>query len=172
MKNNFSIPTYFIMDEPPKPPSPSHYHAFMTDAERWKKQLKDYARTNRRQATEAENAMWQLVRGNKSGPRFRRQHAISQYIVDLICLPAWLIVEIDGEYHLDSEQLEYDGGRSFNLQELGFHILRFSNDEVLEHPDYVLKILSTHLTNYLPNPKSSITPSPQGEGEGRVAAGG
>jgi very-short-patch-repair endonuclease len=148
------------------PEQPSHFHAFMTDAERWRKTLKDYSRVNRNKATEAENALWQLVRGNKLGPRFRRQHAIERYIVDFICLPGWLIIEVDGEYHFDNEQAEYDGGRTHDLQELGFHIMRFTNEEVLQHPNYVLNIISTHLTKRLPTAESSGSPSPQGEGAG------
>ncbi|WP_345120846.1 endonuclease domain-containing protein [Hymenobacter antarcticus] len=104
----------------------------MTDAERWHKQFKNFARANRKHSTEAENALWQLVRGNKLGLRFRRQHAIEQFIVDFVCLPAWLIIEVDGEYHSDIEQAEYDGGRTHRLQELGFSIQRFSNGEVLQ----------------------------------------
>jgi very-short-patch-repair endonuclease len=146
--------------------NPSHYHAFMTDAERWRKNLKDYSRVNRSKATEAENVLWQLLRGSKLNLRFRRQHAIDRYIVDLVCLPAWLIIEVDGEYHFDIEQVEYDGGRTHDLQELGFHILRFTNEEVIQHPAYVFKLISTHLTKHLPNPKSSGSPSPQGDGAG------
>ncbi|MBF9140224.1 endonuclease domain-containing protein [Hymenobacter properus] len=144
----------------------SHYHAFMTEADRWKRTSKDYSRANRCKATASENALWQLVRGNKLGPRFRRQHAIERYIVDFICLPAWLIIEVDGEYHLDNEQAEYDGGRTHNLQKLGFHILRFTNEEVLNFPDHVLKIITSHLTKHLPNPQSLGSPSPRGEGAG------
>lgn len=81
----------------------SHFHAFMTDAERWGK-LKEFARGNRNVPTKAENALWQELRGNKLGPRFRRQHAIAQYIVDFVCLSAWLIIEVDGEYHATDEQ--------------------------------------------------------------------
>jgi very-short-patch-repair endonuclease len=81
-------------------------------------------------------------------------------------LPAWLIIEVNGEYHFDIEQAEYDGGRTHDLQELGFHILRFTNEEVIQHPDYVRHLISTHLTKHLPNPKSSGSSSPQGEGAG------
>ena len=140
----------------------SHFHAYMTDAERWTKSLKGFARSNRSIPTEAENCPWQLVRGNKLGPRFRRQHAIENYIVDFVCLPAWLIIEVDGEYHFDVEQAEYDGGCTHKLQELGFYILRFTNEEVLQSPNYVLQLISTHITKHLPNPKSSGSPSPQG----------
>ncbi|MCC3155539.1 DUF559 domain-containing protein [Hymenobacter sp. BT770] len=138
----------------------------MTDAERWQKRLKGFSRVNRRNSTEAENALWQLVRGNKLGVRFRRQHAIEQYIVDFICLPAWLIIEVDGEYHSDTEQAAYDGGRTYRLQELGFFIQRFSNEEVLQHPDYVERLIAQHLTTHLPIPKPSGSPSPQGVGAG------
>ncbi|MDQ2771681.1 MAG: endonuclease domain-containing protein [Bacteroidota bacterium] len=144
----------------------SYFHAFMTDAETWRNSLKDYSRANRQKATGAENSLWQLVRGNKLGPRFRRQHAIERYIVDLICLPAWLIIEVDGEYHFKIEQAEYDGGRTYDLQELGFHILRFTNEEVLRQANDVPGIISTHLNKHLPSPKSSGSPSPQGEGAG------
>ena len=144
----------------------SHFHAYMTDAEKWRKHLKDFSRANRHNAIEAENALWQLLRGSKLGLRFRRQHAIERYIVDFVCLPAWLIIEVDGEYPVNSEQAEYDGGRSHDLQELGFYILRLTNEEVLQHSDYVLKLISTQLTNHLPNPESSGSPSPQGEGAG------
>ena len=141
---------------------PSHFHAYMTDAERWRKSLKGFARSNRSNSTAAENCLWQLVRSNKPGPRFRRQHAIENYIVDFVCLPAWLIVEVDGEYHFDVEQTEYDGGRTHRLEELGFCILRFTNEEVMQQPDYVLNTISNRLTKLLPTQKPSGSPSPQG----------
>ncbi|MFC6223197.1 endonuclease domain-containing protein [Hymenobacter artigasi] len=147
---------------------PAYFHAFMTDAETWRNSLKDYSRANRQKATEAENVLWQLVRGNKLGPRFRRQHAIERYIVDFICLPAWLIIEVDGEYHFEVEQAEYDGGRTYDLHELGFHIMRFTNQEVLQHPDYVLKQISTHLLKHSPNPQGcrQAPPLPKERGPG------
>ena len=49
---------------------------YTTDAKRWKKSLKDYARINRKNATPAENHLWQELRGNKFGAAFRRQHAV------------------------------------------------------------------------------------------------
>ena len=61
-------------------------HVFTTEARPWRKNLKDYARQNRRQATEAENALWQALRSSQLGVRFRRQHAIGPYIVDFICI--------------------------------------------------------------------------------------
>jgi very-short-patch-repair endonuclease len=96
-----------------------HYRMYTTDAARWKKTLKGYACTNRQQPTEAEDHLWQELRNHKLGARFRRQHAIQQFIVDFVCLEAWLIIEVDGSVHADASQAEYDGGRTHNLQEAG-----------------------------------------------------
>lgn len=153
------------MEDAAAEPGPSHFHAFTTDGQRWDK-LKGFARANRRAPTKAEDALWQALRGNKLGPRFRQQHAIASYIVDFVCLPAWLIVEVDGEYHTDEPQAEYDGGRTHELQEMSFCVLRFTNQEVLAHLPKVLGNISHHLTILLPSGRPSGSPSPQGEGAG------
>jgi very-short-patch-repair endonuclease len=124
---------------------------YTTDAQRWKKTLKDYARTNRKNPTEAENHLWQEIRSNRLGAPFRRQHAITQFIVDFVCLAAWLIIEVDGEVHADPSEAEYDGGRTHELQECGFLVLRFTNNEVLHHTPRVLKSITEHLTLLHPN---------------------
>jgi very-short-patch-repair endonuclease len=128
---------------------------YTTDAVRWKKSLKDYARTNRKNPTPAESHLWQELRGNKLGAPFRRQHAIGPFIVDFVCLAAWLIVEVDGGIHQEIGQAEYDGGRTHELQEDGFLVLRFTNDEVLYGTSKVLKTIAEHLTvrylNHGPN---------------------
>ena len=128
------------------PEGSSQYHAFTTDAGHWKK-LKGFARANRHAPTEAENLLWQELRSNKLGVRFRRQHAIAQYIVDFCCLSAWLIIEVDGGYHQEAGQVEYDGGRSHDLQEAGFTVLRFSNDDVKQSLYLVVRTIACHLNN-------------------------
>jgi very-short-patch-repair endonuclease len=127
------------------------YGMYTTDAKRWKKTLKDYARANRKEATPAENHLWQELRSNKLGASFRRQHAITQFIVDFVCLAAWLIIEVDGEVHADPSEAEYDGGRTHELQECGFLVIRFTNNEVLYDTPRVLKSVSEHLTLLHPN---------------------
>ena len=83
----------------------------------------------KQQPTEAEEKLWAGLRSRKlEGYKFRRQHTIEHYIVDFICLEAGLIIEADGEIHYEPGQAEYDQGRTHNLQELGYKILRFSND--------------------------------------------
>src|SRR5690554_6251679 len=71
--------------------------------------LKENARTNKDNPTEAEKIIWELLRGKKlEGYKFRRQHIIGNYIVDFVCLSRRLIVEIDGGYHNDSLVKEND----------------------------------------------------------------
>jgi very-short-patch-repair endonuclease len=85
-----------------------------------------------------------MLKGNKLGAHFRRQHIILDYIVDFICLDKGLIIELDGGYHDDPQQKEYDKARTAHLQRLGYTELRFKNEELLCNPDAViLKITDT-----------------------------
>ncbi|MBD2766300.1 endonuclease domain-containing protein [Hymenobacter sp. BT664] len=124
---------------------------YTTDAKRWKASLKEYARHNRKNPTPAENHLWQELRGNKLGAPFRRQHAIKSFIVDFVCLAAWLIIEVDGSIHGDIGEAEYDSGRTHELQECGFLVLRFTNEEVLHNTSNVLKTIAEHLAALYPN---------------------
>lgn len=125
-------------------PTDTSIHTFTTDRQRWKN-LKGFARENRKQPTPAEAQLWRKLRTNRLGPRFRRQHAINGYIVDFVCLPAWLVVEVDGEIHAVPEQAEYDGGRTHALQERGFLVVRYSNEAVLQRLPKVLADIARHL---------------------------
>ncbi|SMC00358.1 protein of unknown function DUF559 [Hymenobacter roseosalivarius DSM 11622] len=131
------------MNEAPADQPDYPYRMYTTDAKRWTKSLKEYARVNRRQPTPAEDHLWQTLRGAQLGVRFRRQHAIKQFIVDFVCLAAWLIVEVDGGIHAD--QADYDAGRTHELQECGFLVLRFSNEEVLNDTAKVLRIIAENV---------------------------
>ncbi len=138
---------------------------FTTEVRPWREHLKEYARQNRRQPTEAEDRLWQALRNAKLGARFRRQHAVGGYIVDFICVRAFLIIELDGEIHLAPEQAEYDRGRTFTLTELGYRELRFTNQQVLNRLDEVLApIAQTLKAHYQEQPPGS--PSPQERGPG------
>jgi very-short-patch-repair endonuclease len=83
----------------------------------------------RRKMTPAENALWQELRTNKLGLHFRRQQVIEGFIVDFYCHSAGLIIELDGDIH--QEQKEYDDSRDKILENMGLHVLRYSNDDVL-----------------------------------------
>jgi len=125
-------------------PTDSSIHTFTTDRQRWKK-LKGFARENRSEPTPAEAHLWQALRGNQLSYRFRRQHAIADYIVDFVCLPAWLVVEVDGAIHNVPEEVEYDGGRTHGLQECGFLVIRFTNEQVLHNLPQVLAEIERHV---------------------------
>ena len=92
------------------------------------------AKKNRTSKTEAEAALWKLLRNSKTGYKFRRQHPIDKFIVDFICLEIGLIIEVDGEYHNNEEQKKFDEFRTEILQQKKFIVLRFTNEEVLTHP--------------------------------------
>lgn len=101
--------------------------------------LKKYGRENRKDPTEAEDILWQRLRNNKLGAKVRRQHAIQGYIVDFAILEVKLVVEVDGEYHNEEEQRLYDEARTNFLNELEIDLIRFSNDEVINNTDDVVK---------------------------------
>ena len=99
---------------------------------------------NRRPMTPAEMRLWQELRGNKLGIHFRRQHVIGIYIADFVSLKNHLVIEIDGEYHLNPEQQESDRIRTAYLQQQGFRVIRFSNNQVLTDLEKVMsKIIKT-----------------------------
>ena len=93
--------------------------------------------------TAAEEALWRKLRRNLSGKKFRRQHVIDRYIVDFLCVPANLIIEVDGPIHLS--QVEDDANREAALGRLGYRIIRFTNEQVLEHMAQVLTEIRRHI---------------------------
>ena len=121
--------------------------------------LKANAIENRKNPTEAESVLWDMLKGNNIGYHFRRQHIILDYIVDFICLDKGLVIELDGGYHNDPEQKEYDAQRTVHLQRLGYTELRFKNEELLCDPVSVIGKITETL---------NILPSLQGGAGGRL----
>lgn len=119
-----------------------------TSAEKWKF-LKDFTRTNRKNPTEAEDALWQELRNHNLGVKFRRQHAIEDFIVDFVCIDHKLVVEVDGEIHDEKDQKLYDEYRTEYLSYLGYKELRFKNSEILTNLSSVLKQIKTELSSPL-----------------------
>jgi very-short-patch-repair endonuclease len=95
------------------------------------------ARSLRKNMTDAEQALWQKIRFNQLGVKFRRQTAIGRYFVDFYCHEYALVVELDGSQHI--EQAEYDEQRTLYLQSLGLRVIRFWNNDVLLNIDAVLE---------------------------------
>lgn len=108
----------------------------------------------RHNPTEAEAALWRLLRAKRlAGWKFRQQQRIDRYIVDFICFRARLIVEADGAQHIDSD---YDVVRDAYLRAQGFRLLRFYNNDILAQPDAVL----TSILNALESGGTGIEPAP------------
>ena len=107
--------------------------------------LKENAKSNRKNMTEAESAFWSLIKGNALGERCLRQHIIGDYIVDFLFRRSKLVVEIDGEYHESQAQIERDFNRTEEIERMGFHVLRFTNKQVLYNIEEVLEIIRVSL---------------------------
>jgi very-short-patch-repair endonuclease len=123
-----------------------HDYVFTADRRQYGKLgLNGCARAMRHQPTEAEHALWQELRGGRVGAKFRRQHPIDRYIVDFVCISSGLVVETDGGGHDAPDQADYDTGRSALLWELGFRVLRFSNEQVLNDLPVVLAAIKAAL---------------------------
>ena len=95
--------------------------------------LKENARNNRDNMTEAEKMLWERLRCYPRPLRFRRQHIIGDYIVDFVCLEKMLVVEVDGEYHSTDEQKALDELRTEYLNSVDFSVVRFTNEQVINH---------------------------------------
>ena len=113
--------------------------------------LIDLSKTLRKRMTPAESVIWQeLRRRNIAGYRFRRQHAISNYVVDFFCFEKAIVIEIDGGIHDEPENQEKDANRSAELDRLGLKVIRFKNEEVLNDMETVIKKI--HEALYSPSP--------------------
>ena len=96
------------------------------------------ARRLRKDSTEAEGILWNLLRGRQLlGYKFRRQVPMGNYFVDFVCLEEKLIIELDGGQHF--EQGDYDDARTQWLESQGFRVIRFWNSEVSENKDGLLE---------------------------------
>jgi very-short-patch-repair endonuclease len=95
---------------------------------------RSFARHLRRAMTKAESELWTLLRDRRfHGYKFRRQVPIDRFVVDFLCLEARMIIEVDGKHH--EPQANLDAARTGVLRRLGFEVVRFTNDEVLLHPE-------------------------------------
>lgn len=110
--------------------------------------LQERALQHRNYPTQAEAVLWEYLKGNRLGAKFRRQHLIGQYIPDFVCLSKQLIIEVDGGYHFIGDQIISDEQRTAYLESFGYHVIRFTNEEVLADTQNVLQKIK-HIMNHL-----------------------
>ena len=120
------------------------------------KQMIEFARALRRNATEAEKRLWQHLRGKRLGAKFRRQEPVGPYIADFLSYEIRLVIELDGGQHADTPS---DRKRDAYLAHLGFKTLRFWNTQVFQDMDAVLSQIHAEIA-------ARSKPSPLGEGLG------
>jgi very-short-patch-repair endonuclease len=99
------------------------------------------SREMRHPLTPAEAKVWARVRNAQLGFKIRRQHPIGHFIADFYCAAAKLVIEIDGDTHAEPDRAEYDAARTAWLEERGYHVIRFQNDDVHKNLEAVLEVL-------------------------------
>ena len=120
----------------------------------YNKNLKELARKLRKQSTKAEVKLWnEVLRGRQMhGFTFLRQRPVLSYIADFMCKELLLIIEVDGYTHEWEEQWKLDQKRQKKLEKLGFIILRFTDDEILQDIRNVESEIEAWVVNHPPAP--------------------
>jgi very-short-patch-repair endonuclease len=114
-----------------------------------------FARKLRADATGPERKLWAYLRRKQLAHlRFRRQQPIGPYVADFFCSAAKLIIELDGSQHGAKESVSADEARTAWLEESGYKVLRFPNDEVLKNRGAVLETIDRVIR------ERSIPPAP------------
>jgi very-short-patch-repair endonuclease len=105
----------------------------------YNKNLQAFARENRNNSTKAEACLWKYVlrAGLMKGYGFRRQRPVLEFIADFLCKELMLVIEVDGYTHQFEKTIQKDKFKQEQLQNAGFVVLRFSDDDVLHNIDNV-----------------------------------
>ena len=129
-----------------------------------KSTLRQRARNLRKNGTDAERHLWYYLRANRFGYKFERQVPLKRFILDFVCLERRLIVELDGGQHQDNQA--YDEQRTIELNQMGFEVLRFWNNDVLMNTVGVLEVIRQALSPTLSRELASCTIQLTCAGEG------
>ncbi len=124
--------------------------------------LLKFAKELRTNATDAEQKLWSIVRGNKlNGLHFKRQQPIGKYIVDFVCFSQKVIIELDGGGHNEETQINSDNERTKYLNSQGFKVIRVWNNDVLTNTEGTIEYIL-----------SSLAPCGRGVGRGGLSKWG
>ncbi len=134
-----------------------------TNSWHYNQKLQKLANRNRKEMTKAESCIWKYILSKKQlyGYQFRRQRPVLNYIADFMCIELKLIIEIDGLTHQWKHVAENDLKREEKLKNIGFSVLRFNDNDVLNNIDTVhqkirefIEVFSNQNNN--PNPHDSF----------------
>ena len=105
----------------------------------------------RKNMTLAELVLWEKLKNRKEfNTKFRKQHPVHFFIVDFYCHEYKLVIEVDGDIHNNEELIEYDLNRTAELNKFGITVIRFTNHQVLNNMDNVLKTIHEVITTLAP----------------------
>ena len=111
--------------------------------------LANAARELRKGQTRAEEFLWHFLRDRQLlGFKFRRQHQFGDYITDFYCREASLVIECDGDIHESNEQWQHDRVRDTYMVTSGLRVLRFTNAQILNETEDVLKEVISFLPSH------------------------
>ena len=126
------------------------------------------AKQLRRTMTRAETLLWRYLKaGRIDGLSFRRQVPFRNYIADFVCLSATLIIELDGESHDFEERQKADQHRDAFFESEGFHVLRFTNEQVMSNLEGVVEVIRQVATSRASTSPPSLTLPHKGGGNGK-----
>jgi very-short-patch-repair endonuclease len=110
-------------------------------------------RALRKRQSDAEEKLWFNLRNRHLvGFKFRRQHRIGHYVVDLVCLEKKIVIEVDGGQHNESPTNIQDKQRTLWLEKEGYKVIRFWNNDVLTNTEGVLETVIKLLNDEHPHP--------------------
>ncbi|RMA66429.1 endonuclease domain-containing protein [Ulvibacter antarcticus] len=118
--------------------------------------LKELARQLRNNATKSEIKLWKfLKRDQMYGYDFHRQKPIDEFIADFFCNKLQLVIECDGYSHEIVEVYQKDLSKTKRLNELGINVLRFSDEQIMNDIDNVIRVIEDYIFKFEEN---SFTP--------------
>ena len=120
----------------------------MNQRSRTPKYIIELAKEMRKNLTPSEKVLWHELQNKKlNGYKFRNQHPISRYILDFYCHKCLLAVEIDGG--IDKFKKDYDEYRDKYMESVGIKTLRFTNEDIFNNLNLVLKKIKENLESRL-----------------------
>ena len=126
--------------------------------------LKKLAQKLRNNSTKSEIKLWTFLRKNQMyNYDFHRQKPIDNYIVDFFCNRLYLAIECDGYSHQILEVFEKDVKKTKRLNELGISVLRFSDYQILNDIENVIRVIEEYIDCFKRNGYSPPQPPLTGQ---------